>query len=134
MIVTIDGPQGEATQTTTTLVTDAEGCAVFQNIDVGDYEVSVDKAGHVDIFQRTAPDVVETLPALEQAGRPYSSYGQRLAALLRPEVTGDYVFAIAADDAATLVLSSDEDPTTAARAAPVVGSTAAARAPSRAAW
>lgn len=57
--VTIDGPLGGSSASTDVLTTDEDGCAVFQNIEAGEYDVSIDKANHIDVFQRTAPDVVE---------------------------------------------------------------------------
>lgn len=59
--VTITGPIGAGMTTTLTETTDADGCAVFEGVDAGDYDVSVAAPDHVDIFQRTAPDVVERL-------------------------------------------------------------------------
>lgn len=54
--VQIDGPSGVFTTTT-----NADGCAVFQELDAGDYDVSVDSLGFIDIDQRVAPNVTETI-------------------------------------------------------------------------
>lgn len=54
--VTIDGPSGIQTATTGT-----DGCAVFQELLPGDYDVDVEKPGHIDIDQRVAPNVTRTI-------------------------------------------------------------------------
>lgn len=57
------------------------------------------------------PDRIEILGALEAdpAGDP-SNYGGEFLGYIHPPVTGDYVFAVAADDNARVWLSTDESP------------------------
>ena len=55
-------------------------------------------------------DEIGVLPGLEQPGVDHGNYGERLTALLRVPESGDYVFAVAGDDAARLSLSPTDDP------------------------
>jgi len=60
------------------------------------------------------PDQIDLLPGLEspQTINPdQDNYGQRLSGFLQVTNTGDYLFAIAADDQAVFYLSTDESPT-----------------------
>jgi hypothetical protein len=58
------------------------------------------------------PDMVDFLPAVEspQTDPNQDNYGQRLSGFLQVTNTGDYLFAIAADDQAVFYLSTDENP------------------------
>lgn len=67
VIVTVTGPTGGSPVVTETLTTDADGCAVFDELDPGNYDVSLDKTSYVDIDQRVNPDVVETVSVLAGA-------------------------------------------------------------------
>lgn len=60
VLVTIRGPVGGVVRTYAE-TTDAEGCAAFEDIPPGDYDVSVAKADHIDPEQRRAPDVTKTV-------------------------------------------------------------------------
>ncbi len=56
------------------------------------------------------PDRVNYLPSVEAPANVADAYGQRLSGWLQVTNTGDFNFAIAADDQAVLYLSTDESP------------------------
>jgi len=63
----------------------------------------------LDLRYPGSPDVVGTLPSLDQPGVDDSAYGERLSALLVPAVSGDYEFAIVGDDSTRLQLAPGDD-------------------------
>ncbi len=56
------------------------------------------------------PSSAEFLTAFEARANVGDNYGQRLRAVVTPPATGNYTFAIAADDTAELYLSNSADP------------------------
>ncbi|HMN28023.1 MAG TPA: PA14 domain-containing protein, partial [Caldilineaceae bacterium] len=56
------------------------------------------------------PTGTDYLPALEAPLSFANDYGQRIRGYLLPQTTGEYHFWVAADDAAGLWLSSDDNP------------------------
>ncbi len=64
-----------------------------------------------DPHYQDAPDETRTLTALDINENVASDFGQKLSAILKPELSGNYVFAIVGDDGTTLKLSETDDST-----------------------
>ena len=76
-------------------------------------------------FIANAPDEENLLTALFEAPTDVlENYGQRLRALIKAPVSGNYTFWIASDDASDLYLSTDANPANKTRIAYVSGWTA----------
>ncbi|MDX1951440.1 MAG: hypothetical protein SFY81_04605 [Verrucomicrobiota bacterium] len=61
-------------------------------------------------YKDNLPDRVEAIPAYETPDQGIDNYGGEVLGYIRPKVSGDYEFWIAADDNAELWLSTDENP------------------------
>lgn len=80
-----------------TAVTDLTGNAKFPN--------SPDQVTYPTYFELNASGDINT-PAVDTA----DNYGSQMVGYFYPDVTGDYVFYLAADDGAALYLSTDDTP------------------------